>query len=204
MLSFSLLGFWLISRKIVFAITLELVLNSEVLSTTTTAAATRSAFFTIAATVSAASATSAAATTTSTLIKDNAVINLILLLALILRLLLVILTKLLDLFLQLNLAILSVPSLLLLNFGNLAIQVVQVDGGRNLNAAKILDDNNVDVKLKDVLFSRLRLLALLLAFTTTNAHHVLLFSLLLGKSSLEFALLDFLVEVLLGSLREEV
>lgn len=117
--------------------------------------------------------------------------------------LLIELSELLDGLLKLDLSVLVEPCLLLLYFGNLGVEVVDGDGWADLDEAELLDHHDVDVEFERSLSFSLSLL-LLLALAAANSENVLLFALLLAESVLNLASLNLLLEVLLGSLAEEV
>lgn len=72
-----------------------------------------------------------------------------------------------------------------------------------MDEAELLDHYDVDVEFERSLSFSLSLL-LFLALAAANSENVLLFALLLAESVLNLASLNLLLEVLLGSLAEEV
>ena len=95
------------------------------------------------------------------------------------------------------------PHLFLLYFGDLVIKVVDNDRRADLDESELLDDGDINTELKGrwsfYLFS-----SLFFALATAYSEDVLFLALLLGKRVLDLTSFELVIQVLSGSLAQEV
>lgn len=166
----------------------------ELLSAMTTTTPTSRVAFTV--TIATPASAASAAATSTTMLEDNTIVDFFSLFGLLFLLLFVLLSEFFNRLLKLDASVLSIPDLLLLDFSDLVVDVIEADGRTNLNDAKLLNDHNVDVELVSFELVCLCLLDVLVFLLAANPDGSFLFTLMLAHRVLDLAFLDFLIKSL--------
>jgi hypothetical protein len=115
----------------------------------------------------------------------------------------VLLSQLFNLLFKFGLSVFIKPHLFLLYFGDLVIKVFDIDRGADLDESELLNDGDVNTELKGR-WSFYLFFSLFFALATAYPENVLFLALLLGKRMLDLTSFELVIQVLSGSLAQEI